>query len=67
MVEEIGTDRLLWGTDMPFQNRFCTYRQSREWIERYCDFLEPDELGALMGGTAARLLRIPTQEVLIHG
>ena len=31
----IGADRLLWGTDMPFQNRFCTYRQSREWIERY--------------------------------
>ena len=30
MVEKIGADRLLWGTDMPFQNRFCTYRQSRE-------------------------------------
>ncbi len=67
MVEEIGTDRLLWGTDMPFQNRFCTYRQSREWIERYCDFLEPDQLAALMGGTAARLLRIPTHEALIRG
>jgi len=59
MVEEIGADRLLWGTDMPFQNRFCTYRQSREWIERYSTFLEPAQLAALMGGTAARLLRIP--------
>ena len=29
MVENIGADHLLWGTDMPFQNRFCTYRQSR--------------------------------------
>ena len=29
MVERIGADRLLWGTDMPFQNRHCTYRQSR--------------------------------------
>ena len=59
MVEQIGADRLLWGTDMPFQNRFCTYRQSREWIERYSTFLEPAQLAALMGGTAARLLRIP--------
>lgn len=60
MVEHIGADRLLWGTDMPFQNRFCTYRQSRDWIERYSTFLGPDELAALMGGTSARILRIPT-------
>ena len=59
MVEQIGADRLLWGTDMPFQNRFCTYRQSREWIERYSTFLGPDQLAAIMGGTAARLLRLP--------
>jgi len=23
---------------MLFQNRFCTYRQSRDWIEKYCTF-----------------------------
>ena len=22
MLAEVGADRLLWGTDMPFQNRF---------------------------------------------
>jgi predicted TIM-barrel fold metal-dependent hydrolase len=59
MAEQIGCDRLLWGTDMPFQNRFCTYRQSRQWIERYSTFLDPDQLAAVMGGTAARILRIP--------
>ncbi len=59
MVDHIGTDRLLWGTDMPFQDRFCTYRQSRAWIERYCTFLDAAQMAALMGGTAARLLRIP--------
>ena len=56
MVERIGADHLLWGTDMPFQNRFCTYRQSRHWIEKYCDFLSSDDLAAIMGGTAARIL-----------
>ena len=58
MVGRIGADRLLWGTDMPFQNRFCTYRQSRDWIEQYADFLSEADLAAIMGGTAARVLGI---------
>ena len=33
MLRTSAPDNLLWGTDMPFQNRFCTYRQSRRWIE----------------------------------
>lgn len=57
MVEAIGPRRLLWGSDMPFQNRFCTYRQSRDYLEKYCAaFLSPDGLAQIMGGTAARLL-----------
>ena len=56
MVGRIGTDRLLWGTDMPFQNRFCTYRQSRCWIEGYCDFLDDAAKAYIMGGAVARVL-----------
>jgi len=56
MVDRIGADRLLWGTDMPFQNRFCTYRQSRVWIEKYCTFLNEEQLAMIMGRTAARIL-----------
>ena len=59
MVENIGSDRLLWGTDMPFQNRFCTYRQSRKWIEDYCEFLSPEDKRLIMGGSAARILGLP--------
>ena len=56
LVERIGADRLVWGTDMPFQNRFCTYRQSRDWIERYCTFLSRRDKEMIMGGTARRVL-----------
>jgi predicted TIM-barrel fold metal-dependent hydrolase len=56
MVERIGAKQLFWGTDMPFQNRFCTYRQSRLWIEKYCDFLSDDERKNIMGGTMQRVL-----------
>lgn len=60
MADRIGPHRLMWGTDMPFQNRFCTYRQSRAWIENHCSFLDPDGLSAIMGGTAGRLLNLET-------
>jgi hypothetical protein len=46
---------------MPFQNRFCTYRQSRRWIET-CGLLSPSELEDVMGGTAARVLGIGRKE-----
>ncbi|MCH8062388.1 MAG: amidohydrolase [Chloroflexi bacterium] len=58
MVDRIGADRLMWGTDMPFQNRHCTLRQSRDWIEKYCKFLDREKLDMIMGGTAARILGI---------
>lgn len=63
MIERIGPDRLLYGTDMPFQNRFCTYSQSRSWIERRfapSTGLPPDDLALIMGGAAARVLAIPS-------
>jgi predicted TIM-barrel fold metal-dependent hydrolase len=60
MVEHIGADRLMWGTDMPFQNRFCTYRQSHEYITKYAPaFLSADQITAIMSGTAARFLNLP--------
>jgi predicted TIM-barrel fold metal-dependent hydrolase len=56
LVERVGARQLLWGTDMPFQNRFCTYRQSIDYITRYCDFLSADDRAWIFGGTAARIL-----------
>jgi len=61
MVENIGADHLLWGTDMPFQNRFCTYKQSRKWIEvPFADEIgvSDEDIFNIMGGTCARILGI---------
>ena len=65
MVERIGPSRLMYGTDMPFQNRFCTYRQSRHWLERHfapSAGLSSDDLALIMGGTAARVLGVNEKE-----
>jgi predicted TIM-barrel fold metal-dependent hydrolase len=56
MVDRVGSRRILWGTDMPFQNRFCTYRQGRAYIEKYLAFLGAEDVAAIMGGNAERLL-----------
>ena len=64
MIERIGPSQLMYGTDMPFQNRFCTYRQSRDWLERHfapSAGLSGDDLALIMGGTAARVLGVDNE------
>lgn len=58
MIRHIGSTRLMWGTDMPFQNRFCTYQQSRTWIEKYSTFLSDEDIANIMGDTCARVLNL---------
>jgi predicted TIM-barrel fold metal-dependent hydrolase len=55
-VDRVGADRLMWGTDMPIVMRYWTYRQNIDFIRCYCDFLTPQQLDAILGGTTARLL-----------
>ena len=56
LVDRLGSDRLIWGTDMPMVMRFYTYRQCLEQIRVCADFLAPDELALVTGGNMARLI-----------
>ena len=59
LVEKIGSERLMWGTDMPNVERFCTYRQNLETFRVHCKGLISDEdIDNILGGTAARLFNI---------
>jgi predicted TIM-barrel fold metal-dependent hydrolase len=53
-----GAEKLMWGSDMPNVERFCTYRQSLEYLRRYCDFLPASDMDRILGDNAARLYRI---------
>jgi predicted TIM-barrel fold metal-dependent hydrolase len=57
-----GADRLLWGSDMPNVERFCTYQQSLDYLVRYCDFLTETETEKILGLNCARLYGIATTE-----
>ena len=43
MRDQLGADRLVWGSDMPNVERFCTYRQSLDYVRQYCPFLTARE------------------------
>lgn len=61
--EEVGTDRMMWGSDMPAAQRVCTYRQALDYIRIHCDWLPPQEREAILGTNASRLFRLPRPAV----
>ena len=58
--DSLGASSLLWGSDMPMVERFCTYRQSLDYLIDHCDFLIPREIDLIIGGNAIDLFQIKT-------
>ena len=58
LVERVGVERLMWGTDIPMVLRFYTYRQNLEHIRIASDFLPDDQVGLITGGNMARLMGV---------
>jgi predicted TIM-barrel fold metal-dependent hydrolase len=58
MRELFSASRLVWGSDMPNVERFCTYRQSLDYVRRHCAFLSAGEKDAVLGGNVAELFRL---------
>ena len=55
MRDLFSASRLVWGSDMPNVERFCTYRQSLDYVRRHCAFLSATEKDAVLGGNIAEL------------
>ncbi len=53
MCNQLGSDRLIWGSDMPNVERFCTYKQSLDYVRRSCPFLSAREKDLILGDTCA--------------
>jgi predicted TIM-barrel fold metal-dependent hydrolase len=56
MRDIFGASKLLWGSDMPNVERFCTYRQCVDYVRKHCSFLSDDEKGLILGSNAADLI-----------
>jgi len=56
MRDLFGAAKLIWGSDMPNVERFCTYRQCVDYVRRHCPFLSAAEKDLILGGNAAELI-----------
>lgn len=56
--DKLGAGKMMWGSDMPNVERFCTYKQSLDYVRRYCEFLTPREKDLILGDNCARLYGI---------
>ncbi len=56
--DRFGAEKLMWGSDMPNVERFCTYTQSLTYLTRYCSFLSGADMDKVLGGNAAALYGI---------
>ena len=63
ILRVFGPDRLTWGSDFPASRDHLTYRQSIEVVRTHCAFAGRAAIDAILGGTAARLLKLsPTPQ-----
>jgi predicted TIM-barrel fold metal-dependent hydrolase len=56
--DRFGAHKLIWGSDMPNVERFCTYRQCVDYVRRYCEFLTAAEKDLILGQNVAELCGI---------
>jgi predicted TIM-barrel fold metal-dependent hydrolase len=59
--DRFGAAKLIWGSDMPNVERFCTYRQCLDYVLKYCDFLDASEKDMILGRNVADLCGIRPQ------
>jgi predicted TIM-barrel fold metal-dependent hydrolase len=58
MRDLFGAGKLVWGSDAPNVERFCTYKQSLDYVRRHATFLAGSEMDAILGGNVDALLGI---------
>lgn len=58
LCEQIGPEKLMWGSDMPALDRNCTYNQCLNWLRNYCDFISSKDMSLILGDNAARLFDV---------
>ncbi|MEE2726403.1 MAG: amidohydrolase family protein [Candidatus Latescibacterota bacterium] len=58
LVNALGAERILWGTDWPPTSRNLTYRQALEVVRAFAPTLDDEQRAHILGANAAHLLGI---------
>jgi predicted TIM-barrel fold metal-dependent hydrolase len=60
-LERFGPTRLVWGSDMPNVERFCTYRQTITHLTEHWPGASQDDPRSIMGGNVAHLFGLDAE------
>ncbi|MDP6495872.1 MAG: amidohydrolase family protein, partial [Dehalococcoidia bacterium] len=58
IYENFGAGVLVWGSDMPWVQRTCTYRQNLDLVRLHTDFMTEGDRKLVMGDNLARLFKV---------
>lgn len=60
LFAEVGSQRMLWGSNFPVVTHLCPYRQALDFVRLECDFLEAADREAILGGNFMRAFARPS-------
>jgi len=55
LFDTFGPEKLVWGTDMPNVERYCTYAQSLNYLKAHCDFLSKSDKELILGKNVMKI------------
>jgi predicted TIM-barrel fold metal-dependent hydrolase len=58
LYENFGAGVIVWGSDMPWTQRTCTYRQCLDLVRLHTSYMTEEERDLITGGTLARLFKV---------
>jgi len=58
LYEEVGPEKLLWGSDMPGAERSIAYKHAMDYVRLHADFMSDQDKVLFFGGNAARVLGV---------
>jgi predicted TIM-barrel fold metal-dependent hydrolase len=59
LFDNIGPDRVMWGTDWPWVENTGKYAQFLQSTRENCTYMTPAQMAKFTGGNAVEFLRLP--------
>ncbi len=63
VYENFGPKNMIWGADMPWCQRVCTYRQNWDLVRLHTDFMTDEDRALIMGDNLARVYNVSESRV----
>ena len=66
LYDAFGAHKLVWGSDVPMVERYCTYPQSLNYLKDYCDFIPREDMELILGKNLQKMFFGKGKEEIAH-